>query len=273
MWLLLWSESFEWGGVMSQQPSKCPKCGEALDHGWQICPACGHAVSSCPSCGQQLKPHWEFCPKCRVRVAGSGSTVSSTPGGAGGGIHVSGKVLGHGQGRSFGSVDELANALSGMGHGSIPARPRADEIPPLPRDVPQKRKSDGIPPLPRDLPPKRGSDGIPPLPPLRPDPGNELFRAIRSRDHARVDALLHGGADVNALGPDGWTPLHVAAQMEDSTMINMLVRHGAVLVLSNGVTPWHIAASEKKNPRLAKLLSEVMDRKGWVHARDIGSRR
>ena len=42
-----------------------------------------------------------------------------------------------------------------------------------------------------------------------------LVEAIKNEDRAAVRALLQRRADVNALEPDGTTPLHWAAHMDD----------------------------------------------------------
>lgn len=207
--------------------------------------------SKCPGCGELLEQHWRMCPVCG-RTTGP-STSGARPEG---GIYVSPEVLKGGGGR-FGSVEEFADALRMQTESHEASQPRTDW--------------DMIPP--EDLPPLPEPREVPPLPSPPSDPTTALFDAIRSRSHSEVERLLQSGADPNAIGRDGWTPLHVAAEIEDSTMINKLVRYGAVLTLSNGVTPWHIAALEKKNPRLGKMLAQIRDRTGGVRYLHRGKRR
>lgn len=42
-----------------------------------------------------------------------------------------------------------------------------------------------------------------------------------------TELLLEHGADVNARGINGWTPLHAAAGRDDPVLLALLVRHGA----------------------------------------------
>ncbi len=48
----------------------CPACGEPLDSGWKICPACETPVGqpACPSCARAVKENWKVCPECGVRL-------------------------------------------------------------------------------------------------------------------------------------------------------------------------------------------------------------
>jgi formylglycine-generating enzyme required for sulfatase activity len=48
----------------------CPACGEPLDGGWKICPACEAPVGQtvCPSCARTVKENWKICPECGVRL-------------------------------------------------------------------------------------------------------------------------------------------------------------------------------------------------------------
>jgi formylglycine-generating enzyme required for sulfatase activity len=53
-----------------QEGRNCPACGEPLESGWTICPACetpaGQAV--CPSCDRTVKANWKICPQCGARL-------------------------------------------------------------------------------------------------------------------------------------------------------------------------------------------------------------
>lgn len=48
----------------------CPACGEPLNSGWRICPACEAPVGqpACPSCARPVKENWKICPECGVRL-------------------------------------------------------------------------------------------------------------------------------------------------------------------------------------------------------------
>ncbi len=84
--------------------------------------------------------------------------------------------------------------------------------------------------------------------------------------------LVEKGADVNAVGENGWTPLHGAAYSGADEIVQFLVDSGATLDLIDGYlqTPWSIAegiigagfvAFSKKpsgpHPSTAKLLLEL----------------
>jgi formylglycine-generating enzyme required for sulfatase activity len=49
---------------------KCPACGEPLESGWKICPACETPVAPpvCPSCARRVKANWKICPECGARL-------------------------------------------------------------------------------------------------------------------------------------------------------------------------------------------------------------
>ncbi len=48
-----------------------------------------------------------------------------------------------------------------------------------------------------------------------------------ARDHRIIASLLEAGADVNAVGGGGYTPLHLAASRGDLPLIEDLLSHGA----------------------------------------------
>jgi hypothetical protein len=206
----------------------------------------------CPNCGELLASHWRVCPVCERPIKDMSSGRPEE-----GGIYVGQEVLKGGG--TFRTVREVEEALRSQAENLTPTQPRIDwancppeELPPLPE---VGVSPEDLPPLsdPRDLPKASRPSNSPPA----------LIQAIRSRSYAEVEQLLKHGADPNGIGPDGWTPLHAAAEVEERTMINMLVRYGAVLILSNGLTPWHIAV-DRKNPQLASLLAEIRDRTGGV---------
>lgn len=53
------------------------------------------------------------------------------------------------------------------------------------------------------------------------------FRLVWRRDVNGARLLIHAGADVNAIGDMGETPLHVALRMEDEAMVQVLLNAGA----------------------------------------------
>jgi hypothetical protein len=74
-----------------------------------------------------------------------------------------------------------------------------------------------------------------------------------------VEALVEGGADVNAVGGDGGTPLHLAAHHDRPDMIRQLLDEGADLTIQNrwGRTPLHVAARRNCDLVATLLLSRA----------------
>ena len=56
-----------------------------------------------------------------------------------------------------------------------------------------------------------------------------LMEALERGDKGIVSFLVHRGADVNAIGPDGWTPLHFALKLSNDSvgLVELLLIHGA----------------------------------------------
>ena len=53
--------------------AKCAACGEAIQGGWKVCPACGAAVKPpalCPACGKPVQAGWKACPECGKSLTG-----------------------------------------------------------------------------------------------------------------------------------------------------------------------------------------------------------
>lgn len=79
-------------GIMDQinepaTPSECPSCGYILRPGMNVCPQCGHNISSKGTvkeqrckCGTDLIPGMRFCPNCGLPV----NEMNENPKGAGG---------------------------------------------------------------------------------------------------------------------------------------------------------------------------------------------
>ena len=58
--------------------SKCPRCQNHIEQGFELCPYCGHelAAGRCLSCKNILQPDWTTCPFCRAeRPVASESSV------------------------------------------------------------------------------------------------------------------------------------------------------------------------------------------------------
>jgi len=62
--------------------------------------------------------------------------------------------------------------------------------------------------------------------------------AIRG-DVSVCEALIVGGANVNAIGEGGYTPLHEAIEQGQAAVVKCLLKYGASLDISNvdGITP------------------------------------
>lgn len=72
-----------------------------------------------------------------------------------------------------------------------------------------------------------------------------------------VNALIEGGAEVNAVNNDGWTPLHPAAEIGNTEIVNVLVKRGASVdaIGCNGLTPLHLAAQNNHKDVVEVLLN------------------
>ena len=83
-----------------------------------------------------------------------------------------------------------------------------------------------------------------------------LFDAVKARDLEAVQALLGQGVDVNAAEPDGASPLHWAANLDDARIAAQLIEAGADVSAANdyGVTPLSLAATNGSPGMLETLL-------------------
>ena len=84
----------------------------------------------------------------------------------------------------------------------------------------------------------------------------ELVSATKAGDVAAVRALLAADADVNEAEPDGTTPLHWAAHLEQPEIARLLLQAGAVANAANryGVRPLSLAAVGGNAEVMAALL-------------------
>ena len=81
---------------------------------------------------------------------------------------------------------------------------------------------------------------------------DELYSAIRRNDLRQVKTLLDQGAGANAAGPDGITPLMVAAEIGSVDAMQMVVDHGANVNAKNsyGSTALMWSVTDAKKVRL-----------------------
>jgi len=85
----------------------------------------------------------------------------------------------------------------------------------------------------------------------------ELYDAAKRGDIDKVMRALEHGADPNVKGPDGYTPLHIAAHENYSELAKVLIKYGAKVDLKDryGNTPLHVAAY-RGHADVAKVLLE-----------------
>jgi len=49
-----------------KKKKRCPKCNYVLGGEFEVCPNCGHNISSkCSECGKIVEDEWKVCPYCR----------------------------------------------------------------------------------------------------------------------------------------------------------------------------------------------------------------
>jgi uncharacterized protein len=88
-----------------------------------------------------------------------------------------------------------------------------------------------------------------------------LSQAIKDGNQQAVRSLLKEGADVNAPGPDGTTPLHWAVEANDLETVQLLLHAGARAQARNryGVTPLSLAAGNGNAAIVDVLLKAGAD--------------
>jgi len=83
-----------------------------------------------------------------------------------------------------------------------------------------------------------------------------LIEAVKNRDSRAAATLVANEVDVNARQPDGTTALHWAAQWDDASTADLLIRAGAHADVANdyGATPLSMAALNGSAPMVERLL-------------------
>lgn len=81
-----------------------------------------------------------------------------------------------------------------------------------------------------------------------------LLKAVASRRIDLIERLIKRGADVNLADQEGWTPLHLAAQMGDLELLALLEKNGASRTVrtKDGKTPLDLANSTQAREALKK---------------------
>lgn len=97
--------------------------------------------------------------------------------------------------------------------------------------------------------------------------GPPLIDAVRSRDPARVKALLASRVDVNVPYGDGATALHWAVHLDDATLVDLLVKSGARVNVANdlGVTPLYLSCTNRNGAMTERLLASGADPNATLH--------
>ncbi|EGW56028.1 ankyrin repeat domain-containing protein [Candidatus Endoriftia persephonae] len=92
----------------------------------------------------------------------------------------------------------------------------------------------------------------------KPDrPTINLYRAVHVGDIDQIERNLYWDADINATGPDGRTPLHVAAERGLLVVVSILLDHGADIDAKNtfGKSPIYTAVMARR-PLIARQLAD-----------------
>src|ERR1700733_5173884 len=83
-----------------------------------------------------------------------------------------------------------------------------------------------------------------------------LIQAVKVQDEASVRALLKQHVDVNAQQGDGASALHWAANLDNLTIADLLIRAGGRVDVANdlGSTPLHLACTNRSAAMVDRLL-------------------
>jgi hypothetical protein len=92
------------------------------------------------------------------------------------------------------------------------------------------------------------------LPPKASHQETALLKAVASRRVDLIERLIKRGAAVNLADQEGWTPLHLAAQMGDLELLALLEKNGASRTVrtKDGKTPLDLANSTQARDALKK---------------------
>ena len=92
-----------------------------------------------------------------------------------------------------------------------------------------------------------------------------LIQAVKAQDETSVRALLKQHVDVNAHQGDGTAALHWAADLDNLTIADLLIRAGARVDAANdlGSTPLHLACTN----RSAAMVDRLLDAKANANAK------
>lgn len=98
----------------------------------------------------------------------------------------------------------------------------------------------------------------------------QVIEAVKSGDLQAVETLLRGGAHVNQQDDAGWTPLNWAAGKGDTSMVALLLAHGADVTLTgrDNRTPLMIARAAKRQDVCALLADAERARGVWKDPRE-----
>ena len=98
---------------------------------------------------------------------------------------------------------------------------------------------------------------------LASEPELDIFEASTVGRTARVEALVHAGADIRSKSPDGFTPLHLAAFFGRTATVAALLERGALVdVVSEndlGVRPLNSAVAGGHSEIVRLLLEHGAD--------------
>lgn len=86
-----------------------------------------------------------------------------------------------------------------------------------------------------------------------------LSLAVVSREKSCAKALLEAGADVEAVDPNGRTPLHLAAAAGDALMCGLLLEHGALpwRRTADGLEPAMVAALRGHDSAARRIIEDA----------------
>jgi len=99
---------------------------------------------------------------------------------------------------------------------------------------------------------------------------DQLFKALYSKDQSAAKALIKKGANVNAVGNFGWTPLMVAASKDLFEASLLLIKHGADVNAKNAgnVTPLMWSVNEREiSPDAIMILNLLINNGADVNAK------